>query len=203
MVPAFCFLYDYCYFRISKQTCNMKFKPVLTAIALLCICTALSAVPAKRGILRLAQPDGSVLRVRIIGDRSRLDPDLQESIAELEDFSKDMDGLNFQVALNYGSRDEILRGINKIVADIKSGVLKDDIQITDDIFEEYLDTAGIPAPDLLIRTSGEQRLSNFFLWQLAYTEFYFTDVYWPDFDEEELKKAIEAYNGRDRRYGGV
>ena len=143
------------------------------------------------------------MRVRIIGDRSRLDPDLQESIAELEDFSKDMDGLNFQVALNYGSRDEILRGINKIVADIKSGVLKDDIQITDDIFEEYLDTAGIPAPDLLIRTSGEQRLSNFFLWQLAYTEFYFTDVYWPDFDEEELKKAIEAYNGRDRRYGGV
>ncbi|MBR6328581.1 MAG: isoprenyl transferase [Lachnospiraceae bacterium] len=143
------------------------------------------------------------MRVRIIGDRSRLDPDLQDSIAELEEFSKDMDGLNFQVALNYGSRDEILRGVNKIVSDIKTGVLKDDIQITSDIFEEYLDTAGIPAPDLLIRTSGEQRLSNFLLWQLAYTEFYFTDVYWPDFDEEELKKAIEAYNGRDRRYGGV
>ena len=143
------------------------------------------------------------MRVRIIGDKSGLDADLQKSIAELEDFSKDMQGLNFQVALNYGSRDEITRAVNGVIRDVKAGKLSDKEDITPEIFENYLDTAGIPSPDLLIRTSGEQRLSNFLLWQLAYAEFYFTDVHWPDFDEKELEKAIMAYNKRDRRFGGV
>ncbi len=142
------------------------------------------------------------MRVRIIGDKSGLDADLQKSIEELEDFSKDMQGLNFQVALNYGSRDEILRAVNAVAKDVRSGNLGES-DITEEIFESYLDTAGIPAPDLLIRTSGEQRLSNFLLWQLAYSEFYFTDVHWPDFNEKELEKAILAYNKRDRRFGGV
>jgi len=141
--------------------------------------------------------------VKIIGDKSRLDKDLQDSIAELEDFSKDMDGLHFQVALNYGSQDEMLRAMNAIKDDISSGRIDGSIKIDKELFESYLDTAGMPMPDLLIRTSGEQRLSNFLLWQLAYAEFYFTDVHWPDFDVNELEKAVMAYNKRDRRYGGV
>lgn len=143
------------------------------------------------------------MRVRVIGDKTRLDEDLQQAIAELEDFSKEMDGLNFQVALNYGSQDEMLRAMNAINTDIKSGKLPADTRIDKELFEKYLDTAGIPMPDLLIRTSGEQRLSNFLLWQLAYSEFYFASVHWPDFDEAELEKAVLAYNKRDRRYGGV
>ena len=105
------------------------------------------------------------------------------------------------MALNYGSQDEMLRAMNHIIEDIEEKRLKG--PVTKDIFESYLDTSGIPAPDLLIRTSGEQRLSNFLLWQLAYSEFYFTDIHWPDFSADELEKAIEAYNKRDRRYGGV
>ena len=143
------------------------------------------------------------MRVRVIGDKSRLDEKLQKSISELEEFTKDMGGLNFQVALNYGSQDEMLRAMNHILSDVKEGLLDSDVRIDAELFESYLDTAGIPAPDLLIRTSGEQRLSNFLLWQLAYAEFYFTEVLWPDFNETELLKAIEAYNKRDRRFGGV
>lgn len=139
--------------------------------------------------------------VKIIGDKSGLAPDLQESIAELEEASKDNDGLHFQVALNYGSQDEILRAMNKIYDDMNKGIISG--PITKDIFESYLDTAGLPMPDLLIRTSGEQRLSNFLLWQLAYSEFYFADVHWPDFSKEELIKAIESYNNRNRRFGKV
>lgn len=141
------------------------------------------------------------MSVRVIGDKSRLDDDLQRSIAELEEVSKDYDGLKFQVAINYGSQDEMLRAMNRICSDMKEGVISG--EITKEVFESYLDTNGIPAPDLLIRTSGEQRLSNFLLWQLAYAEFYFTDVHWPDFSKKELEKAVEAYNKRDRRYGGV
>lgn len=141
------------------------------------------------------------MRVRIIGDKSRLDADLQKSIAELEEASKNHDGLFFQVAINYGSQDEMLRAVNRIIQDKGNNKISGDI--TKEIFEEYLDTAGTPMPDLLIRTSGEQRLSNFLLWQLAYAEFYFTDVHWPDFSEKELEKAVMAYNGRDRRYGAV
>lgn len=140
--------------------------------------------------------------VRILGDKSRLAEDIQKSIYELEQMSRDFDGLHFQVAINYGSRDEMLRAVNRIIKDRDAGHVGD-AEVSTELFESYLDTAGLPAPDLLIRTSGEQRLSNFLLWQLAYAEFYFTDVHWPDFGAEELEKAIEAYNKRERRFGGV
>jgi undecaprenyl diphosphate synthase len=140
--------------------------------------------------------------VRVLGDKSRLAPDIQKSVEELEEISRDFTGLHFQVAINYGSRDEILRTINKIYADMESGRIEKG-EVTNELLTSYLDTAGIPDPDLLIRTSGEQRLSNFLLWQLAYAEFYFTQVHWPDFDGRELEKAIEAYNKRERRYGGI
>ncbi|MGN1142320.1 MAG: isoprenyl transferase [Oliverpabstia sp.] len=141
------------------------------------------------------------MRVRVIGDPSAFDEDIQNRIRELEEFSKDFDELHFQIALNYGSRDEITRAVNRMLEDQRQGVLTG--PVTERTISEYLDTAGIPDPDLMIRTSGELRLSNYLLWQLAYTEFYFTDVPWPDFKKDELVKAIEKYNERDRRYGGV
>lgn len=142
------------------------------------------------------------MRVRVLGDISRLSPKLQEQIRELERVSSQYDGFYFQIALNYGSRDEMMRAVKWMAADLKTGAITED-RITEETFAGYLDTADLPDPDLLIRTSGEQRLSNFLLWQLAYSEFYFTQVPWPDFDEAELKKAVEAYNNRDRRYGGL
>ncbi len=142
------------------------------------------------------------MRVRVIGDKTRLDADIQESIRDLEEFSKDQDGLNFQIAINYGSRDEMLRAMRRMLADCRAGRLAPE-ELDEGKFEEYLDTRGIPAPDLLIRTSGEQRLSNYLLWQAAYSELYFTPVHWPDFTKEELVKAIEDYNKRDRRFGGI
>ncbi len=142
------------------------------------------------------------MRVKIIGDITAFDEDIQQKIVELEEFSKDYTELHFQIALNYGSRDEIVRGIRRLAQDAAEGKI-DPKEIDEEQIGNYLDTAGIPDPDLLIRTSGEQRLSNFLLWQLAYTEFYFTDVPWPDFHKPELIQAIEAYNHRDRRYGGV
>ena len=142
------------------------------------------------------------MRVRVIGDISKLDPDIQKSIFRLEDFSKDQDGLNVQIAINYGSRDEMLRGMRKMLGDYKEGRFSLE-ELNEQRFEDYLDTRGIPAPDLLIRTSGELRLSNYLLWQLAYSELYFTEVPWPDFTKEELVKAVEDYNKRDRRYGGL
>ena len=141
------------------------------------------------------------MRVKVIGDVSAFDPDIQESIAKLENFSKDFTELHFQIALNYGSRDEITRAVNRMLEDQKAGKLETPVE--EETISNYLDTAGIPDPDLMIRTSGELRLSNYLLWQLAYTEFYFTDVPWPDFKRNELVKAIEKYNERDRRYGGV
>ena len=138
------------------------------------------------------------MRVRVIGDKTGLAQDIQDSIANLERESKEQDGLNFTIAINYGSRDEIRRGVQKI---IKEGIRPE--EVTEEVISDHLDTAGIPDPDLLIRTSGELRLSNYLMWQLAYAEFYFTDVSWPDFDKGELEKAIEKYNQRDRRYGGV
>ncbi len=141
------------------------------------------------------------MRVKVIGDVSAFDPDIQESIVKLENFSKDFTELHFQIALNYGSRDEITRAVNRMLEDQKAGKLATPVE--EETISNYLDTAGIPDPDLLIRTSGELRLSNYLLWQLAYTEFYFTDVPWPDFKRDELVKAIEKYNERDRRYGGV
>ena len=146
--------------------------------------------------------DKNNMRVRVIGDTTRLSERFQERIRELEAASAKNDGLNLQIAINYGSRDEMTRAMRRMSEDVAAGKRKPE-EITESVFEEYLDTAGIPDPDLLIRTSGELRLSNFLLWQLAYSEFYFTDVPWPDFKRDELVKAIEKYNERDRRYGGV
>ena len=142
------------------------------------------------------------MKVRVIGDKTRLDDDIRSRIAELEEATKNNGGLNFQIALNYGSRDEIVRAVQRIAADVRVGKMEPE-DITSEVISSYLDTHDIPDPDLLIRTSGEERLSNFLLWQLAYSEFYFTDVLWPDFTKEELVKAIGQYNARDRRYGGV
>ncbi len=142
------------------------------------------------------------MKVRVIGDITRLDGDIRKRILELEEATKNNEGLNFQIAINYGSRDELMRAVRRLAADCKDGKVRPE-EIGEELFEDYLDTRRIPDPDLLIRTSGEQRLSNFLLWQLAYTEFYFADVHWPDFTKEELIKAIEAYNARDRRFGGV
>lgn len=139
--------------------------------------------------------------VHVIGDMSGLDDDLQETIRKLEAETAQYSGLYFQIALNYGSRDEMIRAVNSIIADRDAGKISG--RITEEMFSSYLDTRGIPDPDLLIRTSGEERLSNFLLWQNAYTEFYFTDVHWPAFGKEELEKAVESYSERNRRYGGI
>ncbi|RGU91175.1 isoprenyl transferase [Clostridium sp. AF15-17LB] len=142
------------------------------------------------------------MKIRVIGDLGRLDDDIRGRIAELVEATKDNKGLNFQIAINYGSRDEMARAARRLAEDCVSGKIRPE-EIDETVFERYLDTHDIPDPDLLIRTSGEQRLSNYLLWQLAYTEFYFTDVLWPDFTKEELVKAVAQYNARDRRYGGV
>lgn len=138
--------------------------------------------------------------VRVIGEKTRLDEDIRKRIDELEKATVNNTGLHFQIALNYGGRDEIVRAVKKIAGEVKEGKLNEE-QITEQLISDTLDTKGIPEPDLLIRTCNEQRISNFLLWQLAYTEFYFTPVAWPDFSKEELEKAVEAYNHRDRRYG--
>ncbi len=140
--------------------------------------------------------------VRVLGEKSRLDQDIRVRIQELEDATKNNDGLHFQIAINYGGRDEIVRAVRQMGLDIRRGALAPQ-EISEQLLSDYLDTHGIPEPDLLIRTCNEQRISNFLLWQLAYTEFYFTPVAWPDFDKKELVKAVEAYNQRDRRYGKI
>ena len=142
------------------------------------------------------------MKIRVIGDIDALDAAIKRRIRELEEATVDNGGLNFTIALNYGSRDEIVRASRKMAEDCAEGRL-DPESIDETVFESYLDTHGIPDPDLMIRTSGEQRLSNYLLWQLAYSEFYFTDVPWPDFTKEELEKAVEEYNHRHRRFGGV
>ena len=143
------------------------------------------------------------MRCRVIGDPSALDETLQNNLRELVESSRENTGLNFQLALNYGSRDEIVRAVRSIARDAQSGKIQDPGQITEDLFASYLDTADIPDPDLLIRTSGEQRLSNYLMWQLAYAELYFTPVPWPAFTKKDLELAIEAYNQRTRRFGGL
>ncbi len=142
------------------------------------------------------------LTVRVIGDRSKLADDINVLIDELWEMSKDHNGLTLTIALNYGSRDEITRAVRTIAEEVGQGKLTADA-ITEEMISSRLDTYYMPDPDLLIRTSGEIRLSNYLLWQLAYSEFYFTDIAWPDFDKEQLIEAIKYYNGRDRRYGGV
>ncbi len=142
------------------------------------------------------------MRVRVIGDKSGLSEAIQRDIAQLEEATKTYDGLNFTIALNYGGRDELTRAVKKIARSVKDGEISPE-EITEERISAALDTAGLPDPDLMIRTSYELRISNYLLWQLAYSEFYFTEVPWPDFDEEELQKAVEAYRQRDRRFGMV
>lgn len=142
------------------------------------------------------------VRVRMIGERSRFAQDIIDGINRLEEETKDNTGLTFVIAVNYGGRDEITRAVRRMGEACRLGNL-DPQTITESTVASYLDTAGMPDPDLLIRTSGELRLSNYLLWQLAYSEIYITDCLWPDFDRAELVKAIEAYNKRDRRFGGV
>ena len=146
--------------------------------------------------------DKNNMRVRMIGDASRLSEKFQKRIAELEGASRDNTGLNLTIAINYGSRDEMIRAMKKMADDRDHGVISKN-DIGEELFASYLDTKELPDPDLLIRTSGEQRLSNYLLWQLAYSEFYFTDVPWPDFHKAELEEAVRAYNNRDRRFGAL
>ena len=142
------------------------------------------------------------MRVRIIGDRTALAPDIIEAIGKLENATSQNTGLKFTIALNYGGRDEIRRAVKEIASEAAAGVISPE-DITEDMISAHLDTKELPDPDLLIRTSGEIRISNFLPWQIAYSEFYFTDTLWPDFKREDFVKAIKYYNGRDRRYGGV
>lgn len=150
----------------------------------------------------LKTADKNNMRVRVIGEVARLSSKFQDRIKELEEKSSLNTGLNLTIAINYGSRDEMIRAMKHMIGDYEAGqlILED---LTPEVFSNYLDTKELPDPDLLIRTSGEQRLSNYLLWQLAYSEFYFTDVPWPDFNKKELELAVEAYNKRDRRFGGL
>ena len=137
----------------------------------------------------------------MIGDDSRFEPDIRKGIRKLTEATKNNTGMVFAFAINYGGRDEIKRAVENIVDDVESGkISKSDI--SEELISSYLDTKDLPDPDLLIRTSGELRVSNFLLWQIAYSEFYITDTLWPDFDKEELLKAIESYSHRQRRFGG-
>lgn len=138
--------------------------------------------------------------VKVIGDKSGLSDEINNRIVDLEDCTRNNTGLHFIIAINYGGRDEIVRALKELIVDYEKHRISFD-EIDAGLISSYLDTKGIPEPDLLIRTSGEERISNFMLWQLAYSEFYFTDVLWPDFNKEELIKAIVKYNKRDRRFG--
>ncbi len=143
------------------------------------------------------------MRCRVLGKEEELDDTLRKNLRELVESSKNNTGLNFQLAINYGSRDEIVRAVRKLAGDVKNGQISDPSQITEATFASYLDTADIPDPDLLIRTSGEMRLSNYLMWQLSYAELYFTQTPWPAFSKNDLMLAIEEYNRRTRRYGGL
>ncbi len=199
--------------RVAEQICEDAFNLGIEYLTIYAFSTENWARPkeevdALMKLLRkymkdsIARSSKNNMRVRVIGDVSALEEDLQESIRKLEEVSAVNTGLQFQVAINYGGRDEILRAARAFAADCEAGKKKAS-DLTEEIFYSYFDTAGIPYPDLMIRTSGEMRTSNFLPWQLAYTEFYFTDVLWPDFNKKELQKAIEYYQGRDRRFGGV
>ncbi len=142
------------------------------------------------------------VRCRVIGDKTALSPDIQEAIAELEEATAGNTGLTFSIAINYGGRDEIARAVRKVADKVKTGEL-DPSDITEEVINSNLDTNYLPDPDLLIRTCNEQRISNFLLWQCAYTEFYFAQVAWPDFDKEQLQMAVDAYAGRNRKFGGL
>lgn len=141
------------------------------------------------------------IKMKILGDVSRLSDDLKAEIAETNEISSRYEGFQANICLNYGGRDEIVKAARQYAEDCVAG--KADVELSEEEFSNYLYSAGMPDPDLLIRPGGEKRISNFLLWQCAYSEFYFTDVLWPDFDEKELDKAIEEFNRRDRRFGGV
>ncbi len=140
--------------------------------------------------------------IRFIGDRTALDQSLQKQIETVERDTRDNTGIHFQIAINYGSQNEMLRAMKEMLCDYKEErfLLED---LSNNLFASYLDTKDIPDPDLMIRTSGELRLSNWMMWQHAYSEFYFTDTPWPDFDKQCLIEAIKVYTSRDRRYGSV
>ncbi len=140
------------------------------------------------------------VRVRFVGDRARLDKKLCALMEGLEERTRHNRSLNLTVALNYGGRDEITRAVRRMAKAVKSGMLEPD-SITEDTLNDYLDTADLPDPDLIIRTSGEHRTSNFLTWQAAYAEYVFTQTAWPDFYEAELVEALEQYRNRDRRFG--
>lgn len=142
------------------------------------------------------------MRMRIIGDRDGLDDGIRKAIVDIEELTKNNTGLQFQIAINYGSRDEMIRAMKKMLADYKEEKFTLE-EFDDKMYSSYLDTADIPDPDLMIRTSGEERLSNYLMWQHAYSEFYFTKVPWPDFSKEDLLEAIRAYTSRDRRFGAI
>ncbi|MBO5556526.1 MAG: isoprenyl transferase [Oscillospiraceae bacterium] len=141
------------------------------------------------------------IRMKIFGDVEGLSPELQALVRKTDEISKRYEGFQANICLNYGGRDEIVNAARRYARDLAEG--RADGELTEKQFGSYLYSAGIPDPDLMIRPGGEQRISNFLLWQCAYAEFYFTDVLWPDFGPEELDKAIAVYQGRDRRYGGV
>ncbi len=141
-------------------------------------------------------------RVRFIGDRAPLDKKLIKLMNELEELTRDNDRVHVTVALNYGGRDEILRATRKMAEAVKAGELEP-AEISEDTMHDYLDTAGLPDPDLVVRTSGESRTSNFLTWQTAYAEFEFTDTLWPDFGKEQFAEALDKFGLRERRYGGV
>lgn len=141
------------------------------------------------------------VRMDVIGDINRLDADIQKQIMEIEQLSKEKTGLFVHIALNYGGRDELRRAMTKMAQEVVEGRLLPE-EMTEDCIAGYLDTAGTPDPELVIRTSGEERISNFLLWQAAYSEFYFCDTLWPDFTKTELEKAVFAYQNRERRFGG-
>ena len=199
--------------RVAEQICEDAFNLGIEYLTIYAFSTENWARPkdevdALMNLLRKYMKDSiersskNNMRVKVIGDISALDDDLQESIRTLEKVSASNTGLKFQVAINYGGRDEIVRAVRKLGEDIKIGTVAPE-NVNEELFYSYFDTAGMPYPDLMIRTSGEYRTSNFLPWQIAYSEFYFTDVLWPDFDKKELQKAIDYYNGRDRRFGGL
>jgi undecaprenyl diphosphate synthase len=142
------------------------------------------------------------IRLRILGDLSRISPELRALIERTDEISTHYEGFQANICLNYGGRDEIVRAARAFAAQCAAGGRKPE-ELDERLFSDYLYTAGLPDPELIIRPSGEIRVSNFLLWQSAYSEYYFTDVLWPDFDEKELEKAIAAFNGRSRRFGGV
>lgn len=154
--------------------------------------------------LHLYLPDliSNNVRIEAIGDMENLPANTREAIQYAMNRTRDNDGLQLNFALNYGSRNEVLKAMKKMLTDINDAKLSVD-DLDEQYFSRYLDTADLPDPDLLIRTGGEKRLSNFLLWQLAYTEFWFTDVLWPDFSEKEFLHALEEYRQRKRRYGGL